>query len=129
MSGPTEPTIVFYACGPGCCAGCQDCYGMGIGCHQEPCRCTEPCTCRWPDEDTDPKWRDGCTQHDHSTDMRRPGVVEDDDPDDFYALSGMLGSLATPCLACGAVGACAYDAEGRALIHPEVPDHGGTMNE
>lgn len=37
-----------------------------------------------------------------------------------------LGPLTEPCSECGAVGACAWDAEGRPLIHP-VYDHDGEI--
>ena len=43
---------------------------MSIGCHQSPCRCELPCTCRSADEDDDPKWRDGCDRHDSTHDHR-----------------------------------------------------------
>lgn len=40
------------------------------------------------------------------------------DAEDMVALS----SIDTPCSECGVVGACAYDAEGRALIHVTEED-------
>ena len=89
---------------------------MSIGCHQEPCRCDLPCTCRWKDEDTDSHWRDGCQRHDSTHDQRRYEEPEyvDLDPEDVADLG--------PCPECGATGACAYDSEGRALIHTSVND-------
>lgn len=96
-------------CTIGCCPGCQDCWGMSIGCHQNPCRCDRPCTCRWADEDTDPKWRDGCNRHDDRTDGRRWRDVE---PEELEYVT-----ISDPCPECGQVGPCAYDVEGRPMIH------------
>lgn len=104
--------VVASYCGIGCCAGCQDCYGMSIGCHQEPCRCDLPCTCRYPDEDTDPKWRDGCERHDETTDTR--GTI-DDEIDDLAAEHEAMCN--DPCPVCGERGPCGYDVEGYPLIH------------
>jgi hypothetical protein len=43
---------------------------------------------------------------------------EPDDPDDGeISEMDIERRLATPCPECGQVGACAYDADGRALIH------------
>lgn len=83
---------------------------MGIGCHQSPCRCDKPCTCRWKDEDTDSTWRDGCERHNSDTDTRGwdDEYVEVEDED--------IQNL-TPCPVCGSVTACSYDAEGLPLIH------------
>lgn len=108
-----QPDGLAY-CKIGCCAGCQDCYGMSIGCHQEPCRCDLPCVCRYADEDTDPGWRGNCQRHDTSHDQRRwdpINLVE-------YDEDGDLGfTLSTACDVCGETGPCGYDVEGRALIH------------
>ena len=104
--------IGAIVCMQGCCAGCQDCYGMSIGCHQEPCRCSLPCTCRWKDEDADPSWQVGCERHDTTADQRKYAEV------DFVEYDEDLDSEAlSPCPECGALGACSYDDEGRALIH------------
>lgn len=56
-------------CGPGCCPGCDQCYGMQIGCHQNPCRCHLPCRCNW-DLWEEPGWQDGCERHDATDDGR-----------------------------------------------------------
>lgn len=59
---------------------------------------------------------------------RRPDdQVDDYDPDDDpnvpdLAEYEMEQRLATPCPECGQVGACAYDTEGRALIHATTGD-------
>lgn len=51
----------------------------------------------------------------------QPGESRDyepDVPDEWECLEhGLEDRLADPCPECGQVGACAYDAEGRALIH------------
>jgi hypothetical protein len=92
---------------------------MSIGCHQEPCRCSLPCTCRWKDEETDSKWRDGCERHNDSGDQRRYAEV------DFVEYTEDLdGKELGPCPECGALGACSYDDEGRALIHTISADEG-----
>lgn len=84
--------------------------GMGMGCHQTPCRCDKPCTCRWKDEDEDPKWREGCERHDDSEDRRFSGErSEPQEPDDDFT--------PPPCPVCGSLDACSYDEEGRPLIH------------
>lgn len=38
--------------------------------------------------------------------------------EDYFDHSPTLGPLTEPCGECGSVGACAWDAEGRPLIHP-----------
>ena len=91
---------------------------MSIGCHQEPCRCELPCTCRWKDEDADPGWRNGCKRHDSTGDRRRwdaVDLVEYDDNDLGFTLS-------TPCVTCGEIGPCGYDQEGRPLIHVTIDE-------
>lgn len=105
---------VIY-CSQGCCPGCQDCYGMSIGCHQSPCRCDLPCSCRFMDEDEDPKWRDGCERHDDTEDGRR-GADAEPDEDDLPPPA----LFDEPCRVCGSLEACATDEAGRPLIH-----HGG----
>ena len=120
MSRQVHPHFVMV-CVQGCCAGCQGCYGMSIGCHQEPCRCGLPCACRWPDEDTDPRWRDGCQRHDSSHDQRRHY-----EPPDGYDDAPFLDDTdieLPPCVECGSTGACAYDDQGRPLIHTTPVDN------
>lgn len=107
-----KPPPVTIVCHYGCCPGCQDCYGMGLGCHQDPCRCAEQCTCRWVDEDTDPRWRDTCCRHDDRHDLRRLRHVEPDEdyePDEF--------GPGNPCVVCGSPVECGTDTEGRPWIH------------
>lgn len=94
----------IIVCVQGCCPGCQDCFGMSIGCHQDPCRCDLPCTCRFADEDDDPKWRSGCERHDDTNDSRNEHPA--DEPEDY----GM-------CPVCGEGGPCALDGEGRPMWH------------
>src|SRR5271163_1101947 len=103
---------MIIVCYQDCCPGCQDCYGMSIGCHQQPCRCKLPCTCRWKDEDNDPQWRLGCERHDDKADDRRLMDVEPD-----YDIDNEDLAIGPPCEECGASGACGYDTEGRAYIH------------
>lgn len=91
------------ACGPGCCPGCDQCYGMQIGCHQNPCRCDLPCTCDWRREE-EPGWQKGCERHDATDDCRH--AEPDDGPEDY----GL-------CPVCGEGGRCAEDDEGRPLFH------------
>ena len=91
-------------CGPGCCPGCQDCYGMQIGCHQEPCRCDQPCSCDWSQADESAHWQDGCIRHNSEDDTR--GQESDDGPEDY----GL-------CPVCGEGERCAEDDEGRPLFH------------
>lgn len=45
-------------------------------------------------------------------------VADDMDQDDLDALA----LAPVPCPVCGSSGACAYDAEGRALVHPDEID-------
>ena len=45
-------------------------------------------------------------------------VYPDNDDDDYLDQSPALGLLTEPCGECGAVGACAWDSEGRPLLHP-----------
>lgn len=45
-----------------------------------------------------------------------PGSDYDIDPDDIEQMQG------SPCTACGAVGACAYDVDGRPMIHTTEDD-------
>lgn len=57
----------------------------------------------------------------------QPAEVEDYDPTEDpnfpdIAEYELEARLATPCPECGQVGACAYDAEGRALIHALTED-------
>ena len=104
----------IIACGPACCPGCEDCYGTGMGCHQVPCRCDKPCTCRWAEE-LDSSWRAGCERHDDSGDQRNdepewPQWPEWSRGDDVIRVS--------PCPVCGEYGACGYDDMGRQLYHP-----------
>lgn len=109
----------LIVCTQGCCAGCQDCYGYGIGCHQDPCRCEHDCNCRWADEDDDPKWRDGCARHDSATDRR--GEIERSEPE----FDEPMLQFEDPCPTCGERGPCGYDQEGRVLVHPtEEADDG-----
>lgn len=106
-------------CSIGCCAGCQDCYGMSIGCHQDPCRCALPCTCDYSKEEAEPaRWRDGCQRHDSKEDTRGEWMRAEPDDDDLAGLSAQYGE----CPTCGQVGACAYDDQGRALIHATEED-------
>lgn len=42
---------------------------------------------------------------------------DDPDPDDLAAWEDVL--MSEPCSQCGSVGACAYDSEGRPLIHAD----------
>lgn len=113
-----SPGIII--CGQGCCAGCQDCYGMGMGCHQRPCRCDRPCSCRWADEDRDPKWRAGCERHDSSEDRRQACTCIED------VQCGRCGSS----LAWDRCGAC--EATGYTIENPdpgcEVCEGTGTMS-
>ena len=104
----TDGTIY---CAEGCCGGCDDCYGYSIGCHQAPCRCVLPCTCTpQPDGEID---RNGCERHNQAHDTRF--LVEPSD--DVTPSDDDLLGIATPCATCGAVGACAWDDNGHALIH------------
>jgi hypothetical protein len=98
-----------FVCGPGCCPGCQDCYGMSIGCHQQPCRCELPCICGWRQEDA---INPACERHDSKTDARFGG------PDEDYEDGPGDGELrVTACPECGETGQCAVDDLGRPLIH------------
>lgn len=123
MSG-SEPV----GCRMGCCPGCQDCFGMSLGCHQAPCRCALPCTCRFADEDTDSKWRDGCERHTDAEDARRYADMEPQDEglsahSLWCATNGDsgdpcdCGGNGAPCPVCRESGPCGFDAEGRPLIH------------
>lgn len=91
---------------------------MSLGCHQSPCRCEKPCTCRWADEDDDPRWRAGCERHDASQDGRRLAEQEDVEAPDVEE----LGFGIDPCPECGSTGACGYDDEGRPLVHAIAVD-------
>lgn len=108
----------IIVCGPGCCPGCQNCFGMGIGCHQNPCACHLPCVCKWAEEDENPRWRDGCERHDDAGDLRflQPDHDINEDTGSFD------GPMMNPCEVCGEWGPCAYDDEGRVLIHWEPRD-------
>lgn len=112
-----EPVVMV--CSIGCCPGCQDCYGMSIGCHQDPCRCGEPCTCRYANEDADPKWRNGCVRHDDSDDQRNWQYEEDewDETEELVDREMERFSGTTPCVICHELGPCAFDADGLPLIH------------
>ena len=33
---PNEPRAQLEVCEPGCCEGCSDCMGLGLGCHNRP---------------------------------------------------------------------------------------------
>lgn len=113
LAGATG-AIVCYV---GCCAGCQSCWGYSIGCHQEPCRCDQPCTCAYELEDEEPAmWRQGCQRHDMTHDQRHEQT--EPDYDDLNAGCGPFdGPVMNPCPICGEWGPCGYDAEGRVLIH------------
>lgn len=117
MTEPRDLHMVI-ACSYGCCPGCQDCYGYSIGCHQEPCRCDKPCTCRYVDEDSDRRWRDGCERHDAVNDRRRPGTYDDDPPD----LTPDEFGPANPCPICGSLVECGVDTEGRPWVHVETAE-------
>jgi len=83
MQPKQTPGQHVWACAIGCCPGCQDCYGMSLGCHQNPCRCDWPCTCIYSLEDGSASWRDGCVRHDDSGDLRHiedDSIPEDDMP-------------------------------------------------
>lgn len=69
-------TDVMFVCGSGCCPGCMDCCGTGIGCHQVPCRCDLPCTCAYVAE-ADIHIRLGCARHDETADRRCRATVAD----------------------------------------------------
>jgi acetone carboxylase gamma subunit len=88
---------------------------MSIGCHQDPCRCHLPCTCKWPEEDENPRWRDGCERHDTSEDRRH--AHDREDPGDPPETWGEITARWTPCPECGELGACGFDAEGRPMVH------------
>jgi hypothetical protein len=95
-------------CRIGCCPGCQDCYGMSLGCHQDPCRCGLPCSCDLATEES--LRADGtCERHDPREDARTYGTGEPE-----WAESWDW----SPCPICGEEGPCGYDAEDRPLIHP-----------
>jgi hypothetical protein len=83
---------------------------MSFGCHQEPCRCAEPCTCQHPFTDDLAAVR-ACPRHNDDGDQRHP--IYEPGPDDFDEVTDQFGS----CPECGERGACAYDDEGRPLIH------------
>ena len=118
-TGGIEPAHMARAivCSVGCCAGCQDCYGMAIGCHQKPCRCDRPCSCRWVDEDADPRWRDGCERHDDRGDTRQPCSCWEDD------MCGRCGSSLS-WDRCGACEACGYTADDPDPGCPACDGHG-----
>jgi hypothetical protein len=59
--------LVAAICWPGCCKGCWRCYGMSLGCHQEPCRCDKPCICHEPDNEGYDK---ACLRHSRGRDRR-----------------------------------------------------------
>ena len=100
--------IVF--CSIGCCPGCQDCYGMSLGCHQNPCRCDLPCSCTLTDEGD--MMATGCERHDDSEDGRRGADIGPDDDDIPPA-----ALFAEPCRVCGSLEACGFDDNGRPLVH------------
>lgn len=124
MTRPIQPTPGVIVCSIGCCPGCQFCFGMSIGCHQEPCRCDLPCTCRYEAEDSDPAWREGCERHDDRDDQRRIEAEQEAwTPDELDTLDDDLArARGGPCPDCGAPGACGWDDEGRPLIHAQGAD-------
>lgn len=59
--------------------------------------------------------RDSLTDAEFWEDVFHPGGIPDYDiPQDDWPSEATLGS---PCEECGATGACAYDAQGRPMIH------------
>ena len=109
------PDNHVIVCGPACCPGCQDCYGYGIGCHQDPCRCDRPCVCTY-DDDGD-RIPNSCERHDSRADTRH--LADRADPDVWPEHESLD---AAPCPECGSVGACGYDDEGRAMVHTTEDD-------
>ena len=101
---------IAHQCQPGCCPGCQDCHGMQLNCHQNPCGCDLRCTCDWARAD-EPGWQNGCERHNATDDIRNH--EPDDSPEDY----GL-------CATCGEGGPCSYDDEGRPLWHTAVPGAG-----
>lgn len=116
MTRSSPPMAVVVVCSPGCCPGCQGCYGAQMGCHQQPCRCNLPCTCRREAEDVDPGWQSGCERHDDTSDGRR--AEYDHDPNDDDNAPNDPLAYGGPCAWCGETGPCGYDDQGRPLIHP-----------
>ena len=108
-------------CAIGCCPGCQDCYGMSLGCHQDPCRCALPCIC---EDDDGSRVPSGCERHDDRGDQRRIEAEQECwTPDDVDVLDEDLArARGGPCPDCGAPGACGWDDEGRPLIHPTTAE-------
>jgi len=65
--------------------------------------------------------RDGMTDSEFWEDVFHPdGVPDFDIPEDDLPET----ALGSPCPECGQVGACSYDAEGRAMIHVVQEDDG-----
>lgn len=110
-------------CTIGCCPGCQSCYGMSIGCHQDPCRCDLPCTCDYFREETDPGWRAGCERHDSLGDLRQLRSWHEADDSVLPLIDG------DPCPECGERYACGYDAEGRPMVHVLMLDMDESLAE
>ena len=49
--------------------------------------------------------------------------IEEFPPDPEEVILGLVGAeLSKPCIVCGSTGACAYDSEGRPMIHTEEED-------
>lgn len=121
MTRPDEMELIV--CGIGCCPGCQDCYGMSIGCHQDPCRCGLPCTCDYSREDEGPDFRVGCERHDSIGDLRQLRSWHEGDEIDGPALLPYFDG--EPCPMCGERYACGHDAEGRPMVHVLVLNEEG----
>lgn len=113
----------LIVCTIGCCPGCQDCYGMSIGCHQDPCRCGLPCTCDYSREDEGPDFRAGCERHDSIGDLRQLRSWHEGDLVDGEAMLPHFDG--DPCPICHESYACGYDAEGRPLVHVLLLDDEG----
>lgn len=109
MSGE-QGAVIF--CSMGCCPGCQNCYGYSLGCHQDPCRCDQPCDAEcWKLDTTDPN----CKRHNSATDTRH--LYQHEEPEGEGE-----DWCDQPCPECGATGACGWDQLGRPLIHVDEAD-------
>lgn len=101
----------------GCAAGIQT-----VRCYVEPDGIVEQVICRACDENLGPLESDPERQYEQVTPtgscwpcaMGEP-VYTAEDWDPSHEAFGPL--IADPCPECGAVGACGWDSEGRALIH------------